>query len=204
MNNKCPKCNAKLKTFYFKPACPRCGANLMYYGFDERLAEDAAKADKEWGFIENLLDGIKQSAIGSVIAILRLISFVLPVLALLMPVFKVDNQSVSLISLIKSIIADSNSVFGNTAMILCLAVFASVVVFALLSAVISLFSFTKNGFKRNLIISVIAITVFAVLSIVAIANGCSVSYGVFAVIILQIITVILHFSQRDSFVKDGK
>lgn len=197
MNNNCPKCNAKLKPFYFKPTCPQCGANLMYYGFDERLEEDAAKADKEWGFIENLLNGIKQSAIGSVVAILRLISFVLSVLALLMPVFKVDNQNISLISLIKSIIADSNSVFGNTAMILCLAVFVSVVIFALLSAIISLFSFTKNGFKRNLIVSVLAITVYAVISIVAVANGCSISYGAFAVVILQIITVILHFAQRD-------
>lgn len=201
MNNRCPKCNAKLKTFYFKPNCPHCNANLMYYDFDSRLKADAALADKEWGFIENLLDGIKQSAIGSLIAILRLISFVLPILALLMPVFKLDSQNVSLISLIKTIIADSEAVFGNTAMFLCLAVFASVVVFALLSAIISLFSFTKNGFKRNLIFSVIAITVFAILSIVAIANGCSISYGAFAVVILQIITVILHFAQRDKMIK---
>lgn len=197
MNNNCPKCNAKLKTFYFKPTCPHCGANLMYYGFDERLAEDAAKADKEWGFIENLLNGIKQSAIGSVTAILRLISFVLPVLALLLPVFKVDNENISLIFLIKSIIADSNSVFGNTAMIFCLIVFAVVVLSALLSAILSLFSFTKNGFKRNLIVSVIAIALYGVITIIAVANGCSISYGAFAVVILQIITVILHFAQRD-------
>lgn len=201
--NNCPKCNAKLKTFYFKANCPHCGTNIMHYNYDQRLAEDAAVAEKEWDFIENLLNGIKQSSIGSAVSIIRLISFILPVLALLMPVFIVDNQNISLIALIKSIIADSDSVFGNTAMILCLAVFASVVVFALLSAIISLFSFTKNGFKRNLIISIIAIAVFSIISIVAIANGCSVSYGVFAVIILQIITVILHFAQHNTNIKEG-
>lgn len=201
--NNCPKCNAKLKTFYFKPNCPHCNANIMHYNYDQRLAEDAAAAEKEWNFVENLLNGIKQSSIGSAAAIIRLVSFILPVLALLMPVFNVDNQNVSLIALIKNIIADSDAVFVNTAMILCLAVFASVVVFALLSAILSLFSFTKNGFKRNLIISIIAITVFSIISIVAIANGCSVSYGAFAVVILQIITVILHFAQRNNTVKEG-
>lgn len=201
MNNRCPKCNGRLKTFYFKQNCPHCNANLMYYDFDSRLKSDAELADKEWGFIENLLDGIKQSAIGSAAAIVRLISFVLPVLALLLPVFKVDSQSVSLISLIKSIIAESDSVFGSTAMVLCLAAFAAVIVFALVSAVVSLLSFTKNGFKRNVILSVIGIMVFAVISIVAVGNGCSISYGAFAVVILQIITVILHFAQRDRMAK---
>lgn len=199
--NNCPKCNEKLSPFYFKQTCPKCGANLMYYGFEERLTADAAQADKEWGFVERVLDGIKQSSIGSITAVLRLISFFLPVLALLMPVFKADNQNVSLISLIKGIIADSSSVLGNTAMLLCLAAFASAVVFALLSAIISLFSFTKNGFKRNVIFSVLDITAFAVISIAAIANGCAVSYGVFAVVILKFITVILHFALRDKMIE---
>ncbi|MCM1284884.1 MAG: hypothetical protein NC213_00380 [Acetobacter sp.] len=194
--NNCPKCNAKLKTFYFKPNCPYCNANIMHYNYDKRLAEDAALAEKEWRFVEDLINGIKQSSIGSAVSIIRLISFVLPIVALLMPVFKVDNQSITLISLIKNIVSDANAVFGSSTQIICLAAFASVVLFALISAVLSLFSFTKNGFKRNLIISVIATTVFSVISIAAAAGGCSVSYGVFAVVILNIITVILHFAQH--------
>lgn len=201
--NNCPKCNAKLKTFYFKTKCPHCGTNIMYYNYDKRLEEDAKKAEQEWDFIEAVLNGIKQSSIGSAVAIIRLISFILPIVALLMPVFKISNQNIALISLIKSIISDSSSVFGSTAHILCLAAFAVVIIFALLSALISLFSFTKNGLKRNLIISGIAITVFVVLSVVAVSNGCSVSYGVFAVMILQIITVLLHFAQRKNTVKEG-
>lgn len=201
--NKCPKCSAKLKTFNFKTNCPQCGANIMHYDYDKRLAEDAAKAEEEWDFIDNLLNGIKQSSIGSAIAIIRLISFVLPIVALLMPIFKINNQNIGLISLIKNIISDSDAVFGSTENIICLITFVSVIIFSLLSAIISLFSFTKNGFKRNLIFSVIAITVFGILSITAIANGFSIAYGAFAVVILQIITVILHFAQRDNNIKEG-
>jgi len=175
----------------------------MYYNYDKRLEEDAKKAEKEWDFVENVLNGIKQSSIGSAVSIIRLLSFILPIIALLMPVFKIDNQNITLVTLVKNIISDSGSVFNSTAYILCFAAFAAVVIFALLSAFISLFSFTKNGFKRNKIISAVSITVFCMLSMVAVINGCSISYGVFAVIVFQIITVILHFAQQHNVVKEG-
>lgn len=47
MDNKCPKCGVKLSPFYMKQSCPSCGANLLYYGIEERLEADAAKAQKE-------------------------------------------------------------------------------------------------------------------------------------------------------------
>lgn len=47
MDNKCPKCKEKLSVFYMKQSCPKCGANLLYYGIEDRLAEDAKKAQKE-------------------------------------------------------------------------------------------------------------------------------------------------------------
>ena len=31
MENKCPKCGAKLSVFYLKPECPKCGCNIMNY-----------------------------------------------------------------------------------------------------------------------------------------------------------------------------
>ena len=127
--NNCPKCNAKLKTFYFKTKCPQCGTNIMYYNYDKHLEEDAKKAEQEWDFIEAVLNGIKQSTIGSAVAIIRLISLILPIVALLLPVFKIDNQSITLISLIKNIISDSSSVFSSTAHILCFAAFTAVVIF---------------------------------------------------------------------------
>ena len=47
MDNKCPKCKEKLSVFYMKQNCPKCGANLLYYGIEDRLKEDAEKAKKE-------------------------------------------------------------------------------------------------------------------------------------------------------------
>ena len=47
MDNKCPKCGEKLSFFYMKQTCPKCGVNLLYYGIEDRLAEDAEKAKKE-------------------------------------------------------------------------------------------------------------------------------------------------------------
>ena len=41
----CPKCGYKLKFTDFRPECPGCGVNLMYYNHQERLAEDADKAE---------------------------------------------------------------------------------------------------------------------------------------------------------------
>ena len=55
MENKCPKCGAKLSVFYLKPECPKCGCNIMNYNMEERLEADADKAEAEWAKAEKLL-----------------------------------------------------------------------------------------------------------------------------------------------------
>ena len=185
MSNKCPKCGAKLSPFYLKPNCPSCGVNIVQYGFDVR-------AEKEWERFDNFLNGLKMSSIGSTIAIVRLISFFLPIVALLIPVYKVNGAGINLISIIKSIISDSSSVFQNKAMLLCFISFAAVILTSLVCAVISLFSYTKNGYKRNIILSGIQICTFIALSTAAVINGASIFAGAAAVILLQILTLYLH------------
>lgn len=192
MSNKCPKCGAKLSPFYLKPNCPSCGVNIVQYGFDERLESDKIRAEKEWERFDNFLNGLKMSSIGSPIAIVRLISFFLPIVALLIPVYKVNGAGINLISIIKSIISDSSSVFQNKAMLLCFISFAAVILTSLVCAVISLFSYTKNGYKRNIILSVIQICTFIALSTAAVINGASIFAGAAAVILLQILTLYLH------------
>ena len=192
MSNKCPKCGAKLSPFYLKPNCPSCGVNIVQYGFDERLESDKIRAEKEWERFDNFLNGLKMSSIGSPIAIVRLISFFLPVVALLIPVYKVNGAGINLISIIKSIISDSSSVFQNKAMLLCFISFAAVILTSLVCAVISLFSYTKNGYKRNIILSGIQICTFIALSTAAVINGASIFAGAAAVILLQILTLYLH------------
>ena len=192
--SNCPNCNEKLSPFYFKQNCPHCGANLMYYDFDNRLQQDAEKVAREAEKFAKNVKGIKSSAIGSVYSIVRLISFILPIVALLLPVFKVGGENITLISIIKMVISDSGSVFGNTALALCLADFIAVIVCALVSLVNSLFSFTKSGLKRNVIISALGIIIFAGLYIAVIAAGGGVAYGFFLVLVLEILTVALHFA----------
>lgn len=198
MSNKCPKCGAKLSPFYLKPTCPKCQTNIMQYGFEERIENDRIKAEKEWEQFDNFLLGIKKSSIGSLVAIIRLVSFFLPIVALLIPVYKVNTSSVNLISIIKNIISDSSSVFSDTAMLLCFISFASVILLSLLCAIISLFSYTKNGFKRNVIFSALQIIVFVALSVAALINGASIHIGFIAVILLQILTVFLHVLHKNS------
>lgn len=192
MSNKCPKCGAKLSPFYLKPNCPSCGVNIVQYGFDERLESDKIMAEKEWERFDNFLNGLKMSSIGSPIAIVRLISFFLPIVALLISVYKVNGAGINLISIIKSIISDSSSVFQNKAMLLCFISFAAVILTSLVCAVISLFSYTKNGYKRNIILSGIQICTFIALSTAAVINGASIFAGATAVILLQILTLYLH------------
>jgi len=192
MSNKCPKCGAKLSPFYLKPNCPSCGVNIVQYGFDERLESDKIRAEKEWERFDNFLNGLKMSSIGSSIAIVRLISFFLPIVALLIPVYKVNGAGINLISIIKSIISDSASVFQNKAMLLCFISFAAVILTSLVCAVISLFSYTKNGYKRNIILSGIQICTFIALSTAAVINGASIFAGAAAVILLQILTLYLN------------
>ena len=198
MSNKCPKCGAKLSPFYLKPNCPSCGVNIVQYGFDERLESDKIRAEKEWERFDNFLNGLKMSSIGSPIALVRLISFFLPIVALLIPVYKVNGAGINLISIIKSIISDSASVFQNKTMLLCFISFAAVILTSLVCAVISLFSYTKNGYKRNIILSGIQICTFIALSTAAVINGASIFAGAAAVILLQILTLYLHKKYKKS------
>lgn len=55
MDNRCPKCGAKLSIFYLKPTCPKCGCNIMYYNMDARLEKDSEKAEAEWAKLEKLV-----------------------------------------------------------------------------------------------------------------------------------------------------
>lgn len=196
--SNCPKCDKKLKPFYFKQNCPYCGANLMYYDFENRLADDAACADKEWGEVFDFLDGIKKSSVGSAAAIIRLVSFFLPVAALLLPVFKVGGDGLSLISAIKMIInaakTDIGALLGDKTLICCLAAFAAVILFSLVSLIFSLLSYTKNGLKRNSILSGAELALFVALSLIAAHSGCGITYGFFIVLALIALTIGLHYT----------
>lgn len=86
---KCPKCGRRLTIFDWRPNCPGCGVNLVYYGREERLMNEADAAEAEHARLQKKLDRLKASFVGSPLTIVRVILSVLPIAALMLPLCKV-------------------------------------------------------------------------------------------------------------------
>lgn len=199
--SNCPKCNEKLSPFYFKQTCPKCGANLLYYNLETNLKNDAQVAENEWGAIERFLNGIKTSAIGSPIAIARTVSYFISVALLLIPCYVVSsvaNEKISLLSLVMMLISGDlqfGDILSNKALLLCFVAFVGVVLIGLVSLVLSLLSYTKNGYKRNMALTVIDIVVFFALSMIINFSGASINIiGCLLVMASMFLTLALHKS----------
>ena len=85
MASYCPNCNYKLSLIDTKPECPVCGVNLMYFGMEERLKEEADKAEFEHAMTQPHIDRLKAASIGSPLAIARLVIAVLTLAASIAP-----------------------------------------------------------------------------------------------------------------------
>ena len=83
---KCPKCGRKLTLFDWRPNCPGCGVNLVYYGMEERLLQEADAAEAEHARLQKKIDRLKASFVGSKLTVLRIILSVIPIAALLLPI----------------------------------------------------------------------------------------------------------------------
>ncbi len=118
--------------------------------------------------------------------------FFAPVVALLMPTFKMNGNTINLISMIKQVMASASDVFGNKAMLFALVTFAVAIVFALVNLVVSLFSFTKNGFARNNVVSIIGLVAFECVGIVSASAGVTLGVGFYVSAVLMIVTDVLH------------
>ncbi len=182
---KCPKCGYKLKITDWRPECPKCGVNIVYYGMENQLLDDADSAEAEHAHFQKRLDRLKASFIGSKFTIIRIILSLLPVGALFLPLAKIaysgpffGDKSVAVNALefynfVSGLNFDSlfamlsSKIMGNYFIF-----FALSVVFLLLSVVLIVVSFLcltmacgPKGNKRNITFNVLMI-VFAVLSII--------------------------------------
>src|SRR5690554_3410909 len=84
----CPNCNGRLRIYHFRPNCPHCGVNLLYYNIENRLLEDADKAEAESARYSKKFARAKAAMIGSPLAIARIVLSVLPIGALFLPLVK--------------------------------------------------------------------------------------------------------------------
>ena len=189
----CPKCGRKLTLFDWKPNCPECGVNLVYYGMEERLMDEADKAEAEHARLQKRIDRLKASFVGSKLAIVRIILSVLPIAALLLPLASISFNgpyieattttinAIEIYNLVSSLDFDAlftmlgSGVVGSSFIGYAGALVGILLslVFVILSLLLLMLACSPKGCVRNLIMNSLAI-VAAVVSIVMFtqfANG---------------------------------
>ena len=183
----CPKCGYKLRMIDVKAECPKCGVNLMYYNHQERLAEDADKAEEEHIRFQPKMDRVKFAFIGTKLSIVRLISLFIPIGMLFLPLahitvnmpYKTIDANISILNVVMDVLMEmdfgiifdmiSGSDITRVAFItyilyILLILFAAV--FAILNIPFDSVSCSPKGFKRNLTLSSFGIG-FTILSIIS-------------------------------------
>ena len=183
----CPKCNYKLKITDWRPECPNCGVNVVYYGIEERLRKEADVAELQYAKRKPRFDRLKFSLIGHPLCIVRLALGLLPIVALLLPMgkleyvlpFSVRSTNVNLASVISffsnnGLDTDAlSALFGSDLLGKAFVYFAVALVAMLLMAVFVLVGFflltlssAPRGLKRNIAFAVIGM-VLATVSFIA-------------------------------------
>lgn len=208
-NNKscCPACGEHLRYTYMKQNCPKCGANLLYYKMDERLEEDRIKAEKEVNAIKSFLLMLKNSTIKTPWHIVRLVTFFLPLGTMCLPMFWAGHKNVSLISFIMSIINhgfDFGAIASDKSYLFAVLSIVLVVVLSLCVIISSIFSATKNGYRRNVFFSGVNTIVFGVMSYLVTEFGGIAKVGFYATLAIYAIEFVLHFVTVESKNKRNK
>ena len=183
----CPKCNYKLKLKDWRPECPACGVNVVYYGIEERLREEADIAEYHYAIKKPKYDRLKFSLIGHPLSIARLVIGVLPLLALLLPMghveyilpFSTHSATVNLVTIILFFVnngLDTNALFAtfDSALLGKSMVFFAVSLISLLVMALVMFvaylmltlSAAPKGIGRNITFAVLGM-VFATVSFVS-------------------------------------
>lgn len=150
---ECPKCKEHLKMTDWKQHCPHCGANVVIYDIQERLMKDADIAEVQYYHFQKKIDRLKASFVGSRLAVIRIFTSLIPILAIVVPFFKCEFKApfaefngffslFSLLDIIENLNFDNilgllNTDDGKTPLIL----FAVSIVLLLLSIVLLLVRF---------------------------------------------------------------
>lgn len=190
----CPKCGYKLRMIDIKAECPECGVNLIYFNHQERLAEDADKAEEEYIRLQPKIDRVKFAFIGTKLSIARLILLLVPIGMLFLPLAQIKVQmpyhtvdaNVSILNLIMDVIAKfefSILSIAPTAAVVCyfisiLGVLVSAI-FAILNIPFVSVSCSPKGFKRNVTLSScgIAAIVVSIISFLVFNAQLEASFG---------------------------
>ncbi len=196
----CPKCGYKLRMIDIKAECPKCGVNLMYYNHQERLAEDADKAEEEHIRMQPKIDRIKFAFIGTKLSIVRLISLFIPIGMMFLPLAHITvnmphksiDTNISVLNVVMDVIMemDFGLIFDMIAgsdltrvafitYLLSMLFLLVAAVFAVLNIPFDAVSCSPKGFKRNVTLSScgIAFTVLSIISFLVFNSQLSSSFG---------------------------
>lgn len=174
---KCPKCGRKLTLFDWKPNCPGCGVNLVYYGMEERLLDEADAAEAEHARLQKRIDRLKASFVGSKLTVIRIILSILPIATLLLPLCTLTYSGpfieevtkniglIELINVITSLDIDAlltmlGSGIVGTSFIGYAGALATLllsVVFIILSLLMLMLACSPKGNPRNITLNIITI-----------------------------------------------
>lgn len=198
---KCPKCGRRLTLFDWKPNCPDCGVNLVYYGMDERLMDEADAAEAEHAKTQKHIDRLKASFIGSKLTIARIFLSILPIAALMLPLCSVTYSgpfieqtttsvnAITIYNLVSSLDFDALlTMLGSSVLGISFIGYAGSLVCLLLSLVMIILSLLMlmmacgpKGNPRNITLNVItlALAVGSVVLFNVFANGISAAFPEF-------------------------
>lgn len=84
----CPKCGEHLKLTDWKQHCPHCHCNIVVYDIQERLMQDADKAEVQRYYFQKKIDRMKASFVGSKLAVIRIFTSLIPLAAVVVPWLK--------------------------------------------------------------------------------------------------------------------
>lgn len=84
----CPKCGEQLRMVDWKQHCPHCSCNIVLYDIQERLMQDADKAEVQHYYFQKRINRMKAAFIGSKLAVVRIFTSLIPVVAIVVPWLK--------------------------------------------------------------------------------------------------------------------
>ncbi len=160
----CPKCGEHLKLTDWKQHCPHCNCNVVIYDIQERLMKDADKAEVQHYYFQKKVDRLKASFVGSKLAVIRIFTSFIPLLAILVPWFRAEFREpfvefdgffslFSVLDIMDSLNIDGilsllNSTDGK-ASVICLIGAAVLFVLSLLLVLVRIFCITMACGKRG-------------------------------------------------------
>lgn len=211
----CPKCGRHLRITDWKQHCPDCGANIFVYNQQERLMQEADIAEVQYYHFQKKIDRLKATFVGTRLAIVRIITSLLPVGAVFLPLvkakftepFKPYDGGLSLLDIIDKIDAltgdalptmlSGGSMAAGILFILSVLFFALSALAVVLHFLLNMLSCSPKGRQRNkamdiiLLVTTIASAVcFLVMPKNAYVDG-TLGIGAYLYIVLQIVNVVI-------------